>query len=74
MSAAARPAAQLAAAFLTLHALVHLWDTIAGREHAHQLLIEIAPVFVPALLAIWLAWPRRAPACGGAGIGHCVAP
>ena len=34
----ARAAAQAGAAFLALHALIHLWDAAAGREHAHQLL------------------------------------
>ncbi len=55
----ARPAAQAAAAFLALHGLVHLWDAAAGREHAHQLLIDLPTVFVPPALAIWIAWPPR---------------
>jgi hypothetical protein len=54
---AALPAAQAGAAFLAMHALVHLWDAAAGREHAHQLLIEVPTVFLPAVLAIWIAWP-----------------
>jgi uncharacterized protein YjeT (DUF2065 family) len=53
---AARPAAQAGAAFLTLHALVHLWDAAAGREHVHQLLIDLPTVFLPPALAIWIAW------------------
>jgi hypothetical protein len=53
----ARPAALAGAAFLTLHALIHLWDAAAGREHAHQLLIDLAAVFLPSVLAIWIAWP-----------------
>jgi hypothetical protein len=56
----ARPAAQAGIAFLTLHALVHLWDTAAGREHVHQLLIDLPTVFLPPVLAIWIAWPRHA--------------
>ena len=55
---AARPAALAGAAFLALHALVHLWDAAAGREHAHQLLVDLPSVFLPPALAIWLAWPR----------------
>jgi hypothetical protein len=58
---AARPAALAGAAFLSLHALVHLWDAAAGREHAHQLLIDLPSVFLPPALAIWIAWPRRNP-------------
>jgi hypothetical protein len=56
---AARPAAQAGAAFLTLHAVVHLWDAAAGREHTHQLLIDLPTVFLPSALAIWITWPRR---------------
>jgi hypothetical protein len=56
----ARPAAQAGTAFLTLHALVHLWDAAAGREHVHQLLIDLPTVLLPPVLAIWIAWPRRA--------------
>jgi uncharacterized protein YjeT (DUF2065 family) len=55
----ARPAAQAAAAFLALHALVHLWDAAAGREHVHQLLVDLPTVFAPPVLAIWIAWPPR---------------
>jgi hypothetical protein len=52
----ARPAAQAAAAFLVLHALVHLWDAVAGREHAHQLLVDLPTVFLPPALATWIVW------------------
>jgi hypothetical protein len=57
----ARPAAQTGGAFLALHALVHLWDAAAGREHAHQFLVDLPTVFLPPALAIWIAWmpPRR---------------
>jgi hypothetical protein len=55
---AARAAAQAGAAFLTLHALIHLSDAAAGREHVHQLLIDLPAVFLPAALAIWIARPR----------------
>jgi uncharacterized protein YjeT (DUF2065 family) len=56
----ARAAAQAAAVFLAVHALIHLWDAAAGREHAHQLLIDLPTVFLPPAVAIWLAFrPRR---------------
>jgi len=55
----ARAAAQAAAAFLALHALVHLWDAAAGREHLHQLLIDLPTIFLPPALAIWIAWTPR---------------
>jgi len=55
---AARPAVLAGAAFLALHALVHLWDAAAGREHAHALLVDLPSVFLPPALAILIAWPR----------------
>jgi uncharacterized protein YjeT (DUF2065 family) len=55
---AARPAALASAAFLALHALVHLWDAAAEREHAHQLLVDLPTVFLPPALALLIAWPR----------------
>ena len=63
----ARPAAQAGAAFLTLHALVHLWDAAAGREHLHQLLIDLPTTFLPPALAIWIAWT---PASRGATLAR----
>jgi hypothetical protein len=56
---AAWPAAVAGAAFLAIHALIHLWDAAAGREHAHQLLVDLPTVFLPPVLAIWIAWPPR---------------
>src|SRR5262249_24395700 len=53
----ARPAAIAGAAFLTLHALVHIADAIAGRAHAEHAAVTIAAVFVPAAIALWLALP-----------------
>ena len=52
-------AAVPAAAFLALHALVHLGDFAAGREDFHHLLGDLPGVFVLAVVAIWIAWPRR---------------
>ncbi len=54
---AIKAAAQAGAAFLALHAAVHLWDVAAGREHVHQLLIDGPTVFLPPVLAMWIAWP-----------------
>jgi hypothetical protein len=55
---AERAAAQAGAAFLTLHALIHVWDMAAGREHIHRLVTDLPAVFLPPALAIWIAWPR----------------
>ena len=57
---AARPAAIAGAAFLALHALVHLWDFAAGREALHHLLADLPTVFLAPAVAIWIVWPRRA--------------
>lgn len=52
------PAAMAGGVFLALHALVHAWDTLAGRESPHGLAMDLLPVFVPAILVLWLAWPH----------------
>lgn len=51
------PAAFACGVFLALHALVHVWDTAAGREHPHALLQDFPAVVLPAILVLWLAWP-----------------
>lgn len=51
------PAVLAGGAFLLFHSLIHVWDTIAGREHPHRLLAEIPTILVPALLTLWIAWP-----------------
>jgi hypothetical protein len=56
---AGQPAAQAGAAFLTVRALVHLWDAAAGHEHVHQLLVDVPTVFLPPLLAIWISRSPR---------------
>ena len=57
LDTAVRPAAQAGAAFLVMHAIVHLCDAAAGREHVHALLVEVPDVFLPAILAVWIVWP-----------------
>jgi len=53
------PAAFVGAGFLALHALVHVWDTIAERESLHQLLVDVPGVVLPAVVVYWLAWMTR---------------
>src|SRR5262249_13544839 len=48
------PAAATGAAFLTAHALIHLWDGIAGREAPHHLMRDLPVMFVTAGAAIWV--------------------
>ena len=57
--AQAWPAALACGVFLALHALVHVWDAAAGRECIRCLLAELPTVVLPAILAIWLAWPTH---------------
>lgn len=47
------------AAFLVLHALVHLGDFAAGREDFHHLLEDLPGVFLLPVLAVWIAWSAR---------------
>lgn len=55
----ARPAALAAVAFLTLHALVHIGDAIAGRESLLQLARDLPLVLLPGPLLLLLL--RRRP-------------
>ncbi len=55
--ARSRPAALASGAFLTLHALVHLWDAALGRETLHHLINDLPAVFGPPAIIVWLAWP-----------------
>ena len=52
--ARAVPAALAGALFLTLHALVHVADAIAGRLHTDHILSDLVTVFAPAVIALWL--------------------
>jgi uncharacterized protein YjeT (DUF2065 family) len=58
----ARPAAVAGAAFLALHAFVHLWDAAVGRESLVHFLEDVPVVIVPGLLVFKLA--RRRPTSG----------
>src|SRR5262249_6138124 len=60
MRPAARPAAQIGAAFPAVHALIQLWDSAAGRATVEQLLVDVPTVLLPPALAIWLAWSPSA--------------
>jgi len=47
-----------AAAFLVLHAGIHVADAAAGGHAGHDLARDLAGIFLPALLTAWLAWPQ----------------
>ena len=53
------PSALAGGWFLSLHALVHVLDTVSGREKIHQFAIDFPGVIVPAGLVVWIAWPRK---------------
>lgn len=53
-----RGAALAGAAFLALHAAVHLWDAAAARESLDHLIGDLPAVFIAPALALWLACPR----------------
>jgi hypothetical protein len=57
--ARARAAGVAGAAFLALHALVHVWDGLAGRERGEHLAHDLPVLLGFAILAFWVVWPRR---------------
>jgi hypothetical protein len=61
--ATARPAcrrgvALAGALFMTLHAVVHLVDLLAGRLHARHWTLDLPGVFLPAIVLLVLCLPR----------------
>src|SRR5262245_16282487 len=52
---AARPAALGGALFLSLHAFVHLADAAFGHPHGNNVAADLAAVYAPAAIALWLA-------------------
>lgn len=53
------PAAQAGAAFLALHALIHLKDALGGHHPGGDLIRDAAGVYLLPLLSIWAAWPAK---------------
>lgn len=51
----ARPAVVAVAAFLVLHAAVHVHDAVCGTHLLADVLRDLAGVYLPAALALWLA-------------------
>jgi hypothetical protein len=49
----------MGALFLALHALMHAWDLAAGREPLGHVLTDLPGIALPAVLAFWLALPKR---------------
>jgi hypothetical protein len=55
---AAAPAGVMGAAYLCLHALMHVWDGLAGRERPVHLAHDLPMLGAIAALAVWSVWPR----------------
>jgi hypothetical protein len=59
-------AALAGAGFLSMHALMHVLDGIAGRESVDHLLFDLPVLGGIAVAALWTAWPRNSsPESGG---------
>jgi hypothetical protein len=52
-------AALAGVAFLSLHALMHVFDGLAGRESLQHLAHDLPALIGLALVALWAAWPPR---------------
>ncbi|MGI8840007.1 MAG: hypothetical protein ACR2F8_04365 [Caulobacteraceae bacterium] len=57
--AAGQGAAIAAAAYLILHALIHLVHATLGGHFTAELVRDFPGVYLPALLTAWVAWPTR---------------
>ncbi len=58
------PAALTGALFLCGHALVHGAEAVTGHAHGSTFGADVAGIYLPAALALWLAWPARGDADG----------
>ena len=56
--ASGRPTALMAAGFLVAHALIHVADAAGGHHPGHDVLRDLAGVYLPAVLSAWIAWPN----------------
>ena len=61
VSTAALGAVTAAAGFLTVHALIHIVDEISGPNALGEFARDFPGVFLPALIAVWIALPARKP-------------
>jgi len=58
-SGRAEGAAMAGAAFLVLHAFVHLAEAATSPMGLARFVRDFAGVILPAILAAWVAWPRQ---------------
>ena len=55
------PALVCAAAFLSLHASIHVGDASCSGSAWRDLVRDFPGVFLPALITAWIAWAARPP-------------
>jgi len=60
----AQAAVVAAASFLALHAFVHVFDAFDGAHAGASFLRDAPTIFLPAGLAVWIAWPQSRPSKG----------
>lgn len=53
------PALVCAAAFLTLHAAIHVGDASCGGDPMRDVIRDFPGVYLPALITAWIAWASR---------------
>jgi peptidoglycan/LPS O-acetylase OafA/YrhL len=51
------------AGYLVLHALMHVWDGVAGRERAVHLAHDLPLLLGLAAAALWAVWPETRALC-----------
>ena len=52
-------AVTVAAGFLTVHALIHIFDEATGSNALGEFARDFPGVFLPAIVAVWVALPAR---------------
>jgi hypothetical protein len=60
--AAARGAMIGAAGFLAFHGVIHIADALSGGDALGEFIRDFPGVFLPAILAVWIAGPTRSKA------------
>jgi hypothetical protein len=58
-AAAGQGAVIAGAGFLVVHAFIHVVDEISGGDALGEFVRDFGGVFLPAVVAAWIAWPSR---------------
>jgi hypothetical protein len=65
MPSAEQGAVVAAAAFLVLHAIIHLTHAATSGALGAEFARDLPGVYLPALITAWIAWPTRPPLLKG---------